>query len=225
MLEARLSMRKIISFCIALSLIILSGLVSVSAAEGMWLVVEQKNALPGETITLSVEVKGNPGFTYVKLGLEYDESVLSLRSVQNGELIESLTEGRYYVWSAAENQTCDGVLVTFTFFVSENAVAGKNRVSVRCYECSNDQELDVPVSVQEGEITVEVAHSAKIGDVDGNGKIGPFDYMLTKRYVLKKTTLDAAQLKAADIDGNGKVNAKDYALLKMHVLGKYTIGQ
>lgn len=65
--------------------------------------------------------------------------------------------------------------------------------------------------------------SLKLGDLDGNGKINAFDYMLAKKYVLRTVSLTEEQKKAADINGNGKVDAMDYAFIKKHVLGTYKI--
>lgn len=67
--------------------------------------------------------------------------------------------------------------------------------------------------------------TAKLGDVDGNGKIEAKDYMLLKRYCLKTTSLDGDALLASDINSDGKVDAKDYGLLKRHCLKTYTIVQ
>ena len=58
------------------------------------------------------------------------------------------------------------------------------------------------------------------GDASGDGKVTAMDYMLVKRYVLRKTELTDVQLAAADVNGDGKVNPYDYMILKRVVLGK-----
>lgn len=67
------------------------------------------------------------------------------------------------------------------------------------------------------------AASNKLGDVNGNGKIDSFDYMMLKKYVLKTGKLTDDQKARADVDGNGKVNSLDYTFVKKHVLKTYVI--
>ncbi|MBE6579889.1 MAG: hypothetical protein E7651_08825 [Ruminococcaceae bacterium] len=216
-------MKKVVAVCMAWILSVLSCCTFVSAEEELRLIAEQKSAAPGDTVTISVAVEGNPGFTYMKLGLEYDDA-LELISVQNGTLIESLTEGRYYVWSAAENQTQDGILVAFTFAVSKKAATGNYSVSVRCYECSDEQERDVAVAVQNGGVSVKAVAARKLGDLDGNGKVNVLDYGMLKSYVMNMFVLTDAQKEVADVNGDGKINVLDYAQVKLCAMGRITLG-
>lgn len=63
----------------------------------------------------------------------------------------------------------------------------------------------------------------KLGDVNGNGEIEKYDYILVKRAVLKTVDLSGAQTLAADVNSSGDVEKYDYILIKRHVLKTYTI--
>lgn len=78
---------------------------------------------------------------------------------------------------------------------------------------------------------IEVVYSAaakqsiKLGDVNFNGEIEKYDYILVKRAVMKTVTLDDTQLIAADVNKGGEVEKYDYILIKRHVMKTYTIGE
>lgn len=63
----------------------------------------------------------------------------------------------------------------------------------------------------------------KLGDVDGNGKVESYDYMLLKRHILGSFKLTEEGFALADINQDGKVEAPDYMLLKRAILGTYVI--
>ena len=65
--------------------------------------------------------------------------------------------------------------------------------------------------------------AGKIGDVDGNGVMDAYDYMMLKRHILGTFKLSEEGLALADVDKNGEVNSYDYMLLKRAILGTYTI--
>ena len=62
----------------------------------------------------------------------------------------------------------------------------------------------------------------KLGDVDKNQLIQPYDAVLVLRYVIRDTTLDAESRIAAEVSGNGEITAYDAALILMHYVGKIT---
>lgn len=63
-----------------------------------------------------------------------------------------------------------------------------------------------------------------LGDVNGNGEVEKYDYILVKRAVLNTVTLDETQLLAADVNKKDGVEKYDYILVKRHVLNTYVIG-
>ena len=65
--------------------------------------------------------------------------------------------------------------------------------------------------------------TAKIGDVNCNGKIDARDYLLLKRAYFGTYELECDDA-VADINGNGKLDARDYLLIKRAYFGTYTLG-
>ncbi|MBR5278420.1 MAG: N-acetylmuramoyl-L-alanine amidase [Clostridia bacterium] len=61
------------------------------------------------------------------------------------------------------------------------------------------------------------------GDVNGNGKLDPRDYILAKRIYFGTYTPTEDELRRCDINGDGKVTARDYLLIKRAVLGSEEI--
>jgi hypothetical protein len=61
------------------------------------------------------------------------------------------------------------------------------------------------------------------GDVDGNAKLEPIDYLAVKRHVMGTYVLEDEYLKAASIFKKGVVEAADYLALKRHLMNTYTI--
>ncbi len=66
-------------------------------------------------------------------------------------------------------------------------------------------------------------NSSLLGDVNGDGDIDAYDYILVKRYHFNTVTLNESQLLAADVNNDKAVNEYDYILLKRHHFGTYKI--
>lgn len=60
-----------------------------------------------------------------------------------------------------------------------------------------------------------------LGDVDKDGNLTLYDYMLVKRAVLRTYSLEGDAALLADMDQNGELNAVDYMMAKRAVLGTY----
>ncbi len=61
------------------------------------------------------------------------------------------------------------------------------------------------------------------GDVNNNGEIEKYDYILVKRYIMKTVTFTDEQLVGGDVNANGELEKFDYILIKRHVMKTYTI--
>lgn len=59
------------------------------------------------------------------------------------------------------------------------------------------------------------------GDVNGDGTVDAFDYLLAKRICFGTYVPTEEELKRCDIDGDGKVSAMDYLLIKRKAFGTY----
>ncbi len=63
----------------------------------------------------------------------------------------------------------------------------------------------------------------KLGDVDGDGEVGQFDYLVVKRAFFNTYTLTDDQQQAADVNNDGAVDQFDYLCIKRAYFGTYTI--
>ena len=52
------------------------------------------------------------------------------------------------------------------------------------------------------------------GDVNGDGRITPADYVKVKNYIMETSALTGEALEAADMNGDGQVTAADYVRIK-----------
>lgn len=70
-------------------------------------------------------------------------------------------------------------------------------------------------------INGKVRESLKLivrGDINGDGKATGTDYLLVKKYYLKRLSPNSIQKVAADINGNGKINVGDFMKIRLHAL-------
>ena len=63
------------------------------------------------------------------------------------------------------------------------------------------------------------------GDVSGDGKITPADYLQIKDNIMGKYKLSKERTTAADVNKDGKITPADYLQIKDSILGKYKINQ
>ncbi len=61
------------------------------------------------------------------------------------------------------------------------------------------------------------------GDVNSNGKVDQYDYILASRSYFGTFELNSAQFERADIDGNGVINQYDYILIARIFFGTYSV--
>ncbi len=65
--------------------------------------------------------------------------------------------------------------------------------------------------------------SGKLGDVNADGVINQYDYILVKRHHFATRTLTDAEFTRADVNKDGVVNQYDYLLIARHYFGTYVI--
>lgn len=58
------------------------------------------------------------------------------------------------------------------------------------------------------------------GDVNGDGKLTPADYIKIKNHIMKVNILSGAALKAADANNDGKISPADYITVKNKIMGQ-----
>ncbi len=63
-----------------------------------------------------------------------------------------------------------------------------------------------------------------LGDINNDGDINQYDYILVKRHYFGTRYLTDDELARADVNSDGNVNQYDYILIKRHYFGTYVIG-
>lgn len=64
-----------------------------------------------------------------------------------------------------------------------------------------------------------------MGDLDGNGKLDPNDYLLLKKAFLGTADLEGVYLEAAGVAADEEISPLDYMLLKRAYFGTYNINK
>ena len=108
---------------------------SASSAE---LSVGEADANPGETVKLTVFIKNNPGFCYLRVRPEYDGDALEFIAAEKGELnADDVSFGRNISVEGGSDIKGDGSLFTMTFKVKDGAKPGICDVKLVFIECYN----------------------------------------------------------------------------------------
>lgn len=72
--------------------------------------------------------------------------------------------------------------------------------------------------------TTGTLKASVLGDLNGDAKVNPLDYLIVKKFYLGNRTLTDAEKAAADINQDGNINPFDCLLIKKFILGNYKIG-
>lgn len=132
---------------------------------GPTFIVDNASASAGETVTVTIRVKNNPGVAGAILKVSYD-SKLTLTGSASGEAFSYLQftrPGQYsnpcnFSWDSESGMaTDDGVILTLTFEVSDSAVSGDSlniSLSYRNGDIYDEDLNDVYFDVINGNITV-----------------------------------------------------------------------
>ena len=173
------------------------------------IVVGSKTTMAGNTVTVDVSLKNNPGIISMMLHLSYDDA-LTLVSIGDTGLMPGRVHGDVtdtLFWdsgTSTENLTVNGVIATLTFKVDENAEPGEYGIRFTY----NNDESDIinadfePVdfAVVNGKIKVS---NVIIGDVDMSGSVNAKDRVVLGRYLTHWPGFDdtTCSVLAADVNG------------------------
>lgn len=228
--------KRILSLLLILVLAITSLPISSFAAEDVstytdsTIVVESKAAKAGTTVDVDLLVVNNPGMAGAKITISYDEK-LTLIDATSGETFEALDYTRPGVYTSpcnfnwdSENAevTEDGILLTLTFQVSEDAVVNENlniELSYRFGDIYNSDLDSLPFDMVSGCVSV-IDYTP--GDVNDDGVINGKDVTLIRRFNAGGYDVSINEA-AADVNDDGVVNGKDVTLVRRFNAGGYDV--
>ncbi len=208
------------------------SLVSADAAKTGEIYVKSTYAKAGAEVNVNLKIENNPGILGATIHLSFDDA-LTLTGAKAGDALSALimtkpgelTSPCKFTWDGQQlkpQDIKDGVMLTLTFTVAEQAQVG--------------QELGIDVSYSYGDIIdgdlkpleIAVTGGAVLvidytpGDLNDDGRINATDIVLLRRYVTGGY-YDNIVKNAADINGDGKVNTTDIVLLRRYIAGGYGV--
>lgn len=194
--------------------------------------VESVGAAPGSSVQVAVRVTDNPGILGARLEVAFDDG-LTLVGAENGEAFSMLTmtkPGKFtspcrFVWDGqeiADEDVRDGVILTLTFAVAEDAQSGVRQNIHISYKAGDfvDQDMN-PLSVNMADGGVDVVDYIP-GDVNMDGDVTTTDIIVLRRYLAGGYDV-SVRVPACDVNADGQITTSDIIYLRRYLAGGYGI--
>lgn len=173
---------------------------------------------PGETVSVPIEIKNNPGIKNLSIILGYDMNNLKLTEITNGDVFanDDFTEeikedgSCKFVWNADAEVTTDGTLLTLAFTAGETGGVYDISISVGDVDASGEDEN--PFATIDGEIN-NTGTNLNYGDVNGDGEVDFSDGILILKHDVGLSALGDDKLTIGDVNGDGEVDFSDAILV------------
>ena len=152
-------MKKVLSiFSCFILVFTMFASISVYAAEGITGTISSTAAKQGDTVTITVSITNNSGFSFLSVTPNYDSSAFTL-TAENGTICQSFYSGKNLIWNGnGVNITAAGTLVKLKIKINENAAPKAYPISLTVRECyasvNTTDTKDVACSISSGNITV-----------------------------------------------------------------------
>lgn len=132
------------------------------------LVIDSVEAKAGDTVNINVSIKDNPGLAAGKYEVDYDSSVMKVidNGYDKGDLIADeamvfVGNTKQYpnivVWTGSQDILGDGVIMTMTIKISDNAKAGEYPITILSdsLEMINAKQEKMLPDIEAGKITIK----------------------------------------------------------------------
>ncbi|NLP26261.1 MAG: hypothetical protein GX365_02820 [Clostridiales bacterium] len=220
----RVILTGLTTFAVAFSSLSLTALATKNqnTSDMTELIISSQEAYAGDIVTVSVDIKNNPGITAFGAVLSFDED-LEFVGYENPGLLLMLDAKKtdnyiIVVGASALAKIMDQSIVDIYFRVSEDAEDGKE-YEINWYDIdllASDDGL-IGNNSEGGTITV-VKEEYLIGDINFDGKINGADAANALRIYNSimggnESEITKEQLIRADVNRDGKVNSKDAVLI------------
>ena len=130
--------------------------------------VESVQAKPGEDVTVTVNLRNNPGILGMAFHLYYDDNVCVLQSARSGEAVADILEfttskttgsGMRFLWDGielSESDVHDGAVLILHFEIRDDAKVGNYPISIKYFDGDIvDNDLNnVSPTTKDGAITI-----------------------------------------------------------------------
>ena len=194
--------------------------------------VESISAAPGETVDVQIVIKDNPGILGARLAVAFDDG-LTLVGAKNGEAFSTLTMTKpgkltspcQFVWDGqeiADEDIKDGVILTLTFAVAQDAASGvmqNIRISYKAGDIVDADLQKLTLNMVDGGITVV---DYVPGDTNKDQDVTPADIIMLRRYLAGGYDLDI-YVPAGDVNADSELTPTDVILIRRYLAGGYNI--
>lgn len=182
----------------------------------------------GDTVSVAVSVKRNPGIAGFRHTLRFDPTALKFISAESCDVLppdnfvvneEQAGSGQItLVWFNPANIEADGELYTLTFEILDGAAAGTSDVSLSFEEKDNQNAAGEYVFFQVTSGAVEIVDYI-LGDLTGDKALGMKDVLLLAQVVSgQDIELTVNQQLAADVNEDSEIDLSDVILLSQWLL-------
>lgn len=193
--------------------------------------VEQVYATPGSTVSVDIDIEGNPGILGATLNISWAEG-LTLVDSKNGLAFSELTfqapsrytSGCNFVWyGSSVNEVVDGTILTLTFAIEDTAQDAQVydiNVNYDSRDILNQEYNPVELEVTNGRVQIV---TYKPGDVTGDDRINPLDLIKLCQFISDgcKTDPNGFNVEinenAADVNDDGRLNPLDLILISRFI--------
>ena len=214
-------MLVIVVSCFALDVFAAESTDNDLSSESAQIYVESTYCVIGKTVEVDIYIQNNPGIAGAKFNVAFDEKLTLLAATEDGGVFESLdyTAPNALVnlcpfnWDSFDAVAAeDGKIMTLTFAVSEDVVAGEKLDVTLTYKYGDIYDVNlnsIAVSMVGGSLSV-IDYTP--GDVDGDGTVNGIDVTLIRRYNAN-WDVEINEL-AADVNADGAINGKDVTQIR-----------
>ncbi len=237
-------MKRLTALILALAML-LCGVCTVSAEEGVTVTVGEVMGEIGQTVQVPVSVSEGHYLVNARIFLTYDPTVLELQKVcddednpyfenVNTEIVDSSCMWAFaapsagkanfvFVSSADQGNATGGTLYTLTFKLLKESYKGAIKITVPEMRSNNGgEDFDAAVTMVEGAVNVfPVDNTPELrGDVNGDGLVNLLDSIRLLYYTNDMLMLTPKQQKNADVNGSGTINLTDALRLFYYISGE-----
>ena len=222
-------MKKVLAMVLAVLMLVSVLCVGVSADEAQTapaIVVDSATTYAGETVSVAVRTRNNPGIVGMRVALGYDPAVLTpIEQVEQdfaGATFGPLSNPLSILWVDAihPDVTTDGVVALITFQVAEEAPVGEYPLTLSILDPDdmfNANFETVSFELVDGVITVAEQPQYIPGDVNDDGNVNVRDLGLLQQYLNGFDVI--INEAAANVTGDATVNVRDMGLLQQYLNG------
>ncbi|MTI80483.1 MAG: hypothetical protein FH758_06290 [Firmicutes bacterium] len=176
---------------------------------------------PGDVVQVPVNFESTGGVAAVEFLVDFDDQLLTLQSVEAGDLTQGFSINSNEVDGAHKVMIFDipvdtipqgtGTIAVLNFQVKDTAQSGATcALEFSSIEASDAEGNGVDFTSTNGgfEVTGPVQ-----GDVNGDGQVTVADVVQVVNFALEKVTPSQGQFNAADINGDGRISVADVVAL------------